>query len=213
MIISVLNQKGGVGKTTLGIHLAIALPLLYPEGMTSLLVDADPQGSSRDWNALAQGKWVNTIALDRPSIGEDVLPHAKRYDFVIIDGPSKLDQMEIAIIKCSDIVLIPTKTSSLELWASEPMYELIQARFELKGKPHSATVICQKIRNTNCSKAIREELKNNNIRLFNSGTTNRVSYIESLSAGKSVLNMKDETAKQEIMSIAQELKELINEIR
>ena len=60
-VVAVLNQKGGVGKTTLATNLARALHL---EGATVLLVDSDPQGSARDWHAAGDGQLVNVVGLD-----------------------------------------------------------------------------------------------------------------------------------------------------
>ncbi len=61
-IIAVLNQKGGAGKTTLSTNLARALQL---DGDKVLLIDSDPQGSARDWNAAANGELLPVVGLDR----------------------------------------------------------------------------------------------------------------------------------------------------
>ena len=75
MILAVLNQKGGVGKTTLAVHLAAAFSI---QGKRVLLVDADPQGSARDWAAARKkASLFPVVGLDRPTIHRD-LPETRR---------------------------------------------------------------------------------------------------------------------------------------
>ena len=68
-VVAVLNQKGGVGKTTLATHLARALQL---KGAKVLLIDSDPQGSARDWHAAGEGKLISVVGLDRPTLDKDL---------------------------------------------------------------------------------------------------------------------------------------------
>mgnify|MGYP002374079782 FL=1 len=66
--VAILNQKGGSGKTTLATNIAHALKL---SGESVLLVDADPQGSARDWNAANEGKLLSVVGLDRETLPVD----------------------------------------------------------------------------------------------------------------------------------------------
>lgn len=68
-VISVLNFKGGVAKTTISTHLARALQL---RGYDVVLVDSDSQGSSRDWAASNPEQTVPVIGIDRPTIERDL---------------------------------------------------------------------------------------------------------------------------------------------
>jgi chromosome partitioning protein len=68
-IIAILNQKGGCGKTTIAINLTHSL---QNKGYKTLLIDSDPQGSARDWNAENDGQIIPVIGLDRESLATDI---------------------------------------------------------------------------------------------------------------------------------------------
>ncbi|WP_270822676.1 ParA family protein, partial [Aeromonas sp. QDB14] len=69
LVISVLNQKGGSGKTTIATHLARAFQVA---GHDVLLIDSDPQGSARDWSAVRDEQPVPVVGIDRPTIERDI---------------------------------------------------------------------------------------------------------------------------------------------
>ena len=83
-IISLLNQKGGVGKTTLSTNIAMSLK---EQDKKVLLVDSDPQGSLRDWNEANEGKLISVIGLDRETLAQDIEAVKNGYDYIIIDSP------------------------------------------------------------------------------------------------------------------------------
>jgi chromosome partitioning protein len=85
MILSVLNQKGGVGKTTVSTHLAAALSR---EGARVLLVDADPQASALDWAAARkEPPLFPVLGLPKPVLHRELPTVAADYEHVVIDGP------------------------------------------------------------------------------------------------------------------------------
>lgn len=182
--IAILNQKGGAGKTTIATNLARAF---YLDGKRVLLVDADPQGSLRDWNEANNGSIVPVIGLDRESLATDLNAVAGGYDLVIIDGAPQIAKLSVAAVKASDLVLIPVQPSPYDIWACADLVDLIEARREVTGgRPSAAFVISRSIRNTKLSTEVAEALSNYGLPILKVGTTQRVIYPSSAAEGKTV---------------------------
>lgn len=207
-IIAVLNQKGGAGKTTLSTNLARALQLA---GDKVLLVDSDPQGSARDWNAAGNGELLPVVGLDRATLAKDIQAIQDNQDWLIIDGAPQIAELAVAAIKCADMILIPVQPSPYDVWACEDLVEIIKTRQEVtNGKPKAAFVISRVIKNTQLSKEIGEALEGYGLPVFKHFTSQRVIYPKSAATGSTVLDadMSGEAA-AEIRAIAQELKEFL----
>ena len=207
-IVAVLNQKGGAGKTTIATNLAHALQM---DSHKVLLVDSDPQGSARDWNAASDGAIVKVVGMDRATLAKDIQSVVDNHDFIIIDGAPQIADLAIAAIKCADMVLIPVQPSPYDIWACEDLVEIIKARQEItNGKPKAAFIISRVIKNTQLGKEIREALEGYGLPVFKNYTTQRVVYAKSAATGSTVLsNDTKEDASNEIRAIAKELKEFL----
>jgi chromosome partitioning protein len=207
-IIAILNQKGGAGKTTLSTNLARALQL---GGDRVLLVDSDPQGSARDWNAAGDGNLLPVIGLDRPTLAKDILAILENQDWLVIDGAPQIAELAVAAIKCADVILIPVQPSPYDVWACEDLVDIIKTRQEVtNGKPKAAFVISRVIKNTQLSKEIGEALEGYGLPVFKHFTSQRVIYPKTASTGTTVLDADESgEAAAEIRAIAQELKEFL----
>lgn len=210
MIVSILNQKGGSGKTTISTNLACAV--VFKRFGRVILVDSDPQGSARDWNVAGQGKMLNVIGLDRPTLHKDISAIRYHYEWIFIDGAPSLTPMAVSAINCSNIILIPLQPSPYDLWAAEDLIELVRDKILLSdGKTKAAFIISRQIPNTIIGREIREILnqykETHGISTFKNGTSQRIVYSTSASKGMSVLEDSDSHARMEILNMAQELEE------
>lgn len=114
MILSLSNSKGGVGKTTIAVHLAT---WLAEQGHNVAFVDSDVQGSSSVWlKEAAPG-----IKIFRLLTAEDVLAQLPvirtQADYVVADGPAGLSEVTRALFYCSDLAVLPCGPSILDLRA------------------------------------------------------------------------------------------------
>ena len=131
-VIAVLNQKGGAGKTTLSTNLSHSFLL---KGQKTLLIDADPQGSARDWREVNPDCPLPVVGLDRETISKDLEAIWSGYDLVVIDGAPQLEKMSIAIVKIADLILIPVQPSPYDIWACADLIDIIKDRQEI-GRAH-----------------------------------------------------------------------------
>ena len=126
MIIALLNQKGGVGKTTLATHIAGELAL---RGQQVILLDADPQGSALDWiqRRSQQGlpRLFSALGLARETLHQEAPELARRCDHIVIDGPPRIAAIARSALMAAQQVLIPVQPSPLDGWASAEMLALV----------------------------------------------------------------------------------------
>src|SRR3546814_17653828 len=110
MIVAFLNQKGGVGKTTLALHLAGARSA---RGRRVLVVDADPQASALDWadQRLREGlpRLFGVLGLARETLHKELPDLASETDNLIIDGPPRVAGIARSALLAADMVLIPAQ--------------------------------------------------------------------------------------------------------
>jgi chromosome partitioning protein len=127
MIVVFLNQKGGVRKTTLALHLA---GQWSREGERVTLVDADPQGSALDWSEQRAGdgfpRLFGVLGLARDTLHREAPKLARGADHVVIDGPPRVAGLMRSALLAADLVLIPAQPSPFDGWASGEMLQLIR---------------------------------------------------------------------------------------
>jgi chromosome partitioning protein len=205
-IIAILNQKGGVGKTTLATNIATKLHI---DGAKVLLVDSDTQGSARDWHAAGDSQ-LSLECIDRPTLEKDIKKVSYGFDWVIIDGAPRLEEIAVSAIKCADLIIMPVQPSGLDIWASNDLVEIIKHRQKvIEGDPKIYFCVSRKVANTSLGKEIFEALKPFGVPIMKGFTSNRIAYPNASAKGQTVFDTKNNEAIQEITNIVNEIKEIM----
>lgn len=204
MLIALLNQKGGVGKTTLAVHLSTALAL---QGRKVLLVDADPQGSALDWSASRQTEPLfPVIGLPTKNLHKEIPAHTAHYDDIVIDGPPRVNEVARAAILASDLVLIPVQPSPYDVWAAKEIMDLLNEASIYKEIQKSAFVINRKIVNTAIGRDVADALAGYQRPVFAAAVCQRVAFAESAAQGSTVLELDPNgVASQEVNALLDEV--------
>lgn len=120
--IAIISQKGGAGKTTLAVHLAVAAE---QSGIPTVLIDVDPQGSSRVW-AEQRGGNVPEVLSDHAKQLPTLIEKAKKAGagLVIVDTAPNADQAALTAARAADLIVIPCRPSLYDLAAIVPSVDL-----------------------------------------------------------------------------------------
>ena len=206
MIVGVLNQKGGVGKTTLSVNLAACLART---GARVLLIDADPQGSALDWAAARQGEPLfSVVGFPRATIHKEIAQLGQGYDHIIIDGPPRVTDLARSAIMASDIVVIPVQPSPYDIWAAEEVVKLIDEARVFKENIKSVFVVNRKITNTAIGRDVREALAAYPIHVLDAAIAQRVVFAEAAAQGQAIFEIDPNgPAVAEVEAVAAELVE------
>ena len=202
MLIALVNQKGGVGKTTIAVHLAYWLSLRG----SVILVDADVQQSSS--NCLTDLKIPSSIS-DYPEDLLDLLPElSKKYNAVIVDGPAGLSEITKSILYACDLALIPCKPSGLDTHSSSKILRMLsQAQRIRNGYPKAALLLNQAVKGTILLKESVELLSKTGIPLLSTVIYNRQSISDAPGQGITVWQDSSAAAK----SASQDFESLFEE--
>jgi chromosome partitioning protein len=210
MRIAYLNQKGGVGKTTLAIHTAAGLA---GRGFKVLLIDADPQHSALDWTAARDGSGLpslfTTVGMPKPTIHKEIERLAEPYDAVVIDGPPRVTDLARSAIMASDLVLIPVQPSPYDVWASSEVVGLVREAAIYKPILKYAFTINRKIVNTTVGRDVMDALAEyQDVPVLPASVGQRVAFAESAGGGRTVMETApNSAAAQEVASLIKAIEE------
>jgi chromosome partitioning protein len=203
-IISLMNEKGGSGKSTVATNLATAL---HREGKRVVLIDADPQGTARDWRqASPEGADLpDVIALDRPQMLDAI--KSMNADYVIIDTPAKAEAMAAAVVRISHVALVVIQPSGADVWASAATVKLLRQKIDVGGQIDAAFLVNRTSGQTKLSKEIKDGAWNEyGLEQLGATIGNRVSFAQAISDGVSVYDLADAAAKAEIDAVLSEMR-------
>ncbi len=158
MIIALLNLKGGVGKSTTAVHLAVWLS----QNQEIAFIDADPQQTSSSWlNSLNLGIKTRTI-IDPEELFETAIAYSKEFAHVVIDGPGSLSEQTKTILDCSDIALIPCQPSGPDIQSSGKILKIIEHKQLIRqGKPRAYLFLNRAVKGTVLLRDCEQALANN----------------------------------------------------
>jgi chromosome partitioning protein len=203
-IIAVLNEKGGTGKSTIAANLAT---LLHRRGRNVVLVDADPQGTARDWRAASPQDMdlPPVVAIDRAvMLGQSL--RSLSADFAVIDSPAKAGDMAAAIVSASDLALIVIQPSGADVWASAATVRLIRTKRDMGGAIDAAFLVNRAMTGTKLSKLIRSgEWNEYGLDQMDATVGNRIAFAQAMTDGISVFDLPDLAARLEIEAVVTEL--------
>ena len=185
MIVAFLNQKGGVGKTTLATHVAGELAM---RGLQVILLDADPQGSALDWTQRRsqQGlpRLFSAVGLARETLHQEAPELARRSDHVVIDGPPRVTPLLRSAVLASDLVLVPIQPSAFDVWASQPVLDLVREAAVTKPDLRALFVITRRVVRSIIARDVRAALADLHIPALAASLAQRVIFAETAGTGR-----------------------------
>lgn len=153
MLVAFVNSKGGVGKSTLAVHLAV---WCFDRGAKVGFLDCDKQRSSSQWIAEAEPG----IAVETAATPEELAPKARGLvqccDFVVSDGPGGLDDMSRTLLILADLALFPIAPSILDLRSVAQATEVLSYAQTINGGRPEGRLILNRMRTRD---TISRELK------------------------------------------------------
>lgn len=209
MIISFLNQKGGVGKTTLSVSVAACLAR---QGHRVLLIDADKQGSATTWASLRQDAPFQVVSMARANMARDAIKLAADYTHTVIDGPPHAEEIARSCIVASDFVALPIEPSGLSTWASDLTVRQVREAQEMKPSLKCGFVVSRKIGKTVIGRDIRNMAAEAALPILSSEIEQRVAFAESLTMGQTIFEWAgDSNAAREIEQLTEEIERHVEE--
>ena len=206
-VLAFLNQKGGVGKTTLATNVATALA---QRRHRVLFIDADQQGSALDWSASRRGELLfPVVGLPKDTLHREMPALGESYEWVVIDGPPRVYSVAKSAIAAADIVIIPVQPSPYDVWAAKEIVDLITEVRVLKASLNAVFAVNRKIVGTAIGRDVAAALANYPLPVLESAISQRVSFAESASTGQTVLETDAKgPGAEEIRAMVAELMEL-----
>jgi len=210
-VISVIQEKGGTGKSTIATNLA---------GMAAkkhkvALIDCDmPQGTSQSWASIRlANKPENLTARTAASYKDLVMLVGELepdYDLIVIDSPPRIAESTKAALILSSLTLIPLGASAAEIWATADLLNTIEAAKAVKGKV-DARILWNRFRaSTNSAKELSESVRTElDLKQLQTKIGYRVAYSEALARGMTALEWNDRQAQTEMLLLGAELNQIL----
>jgi chromosome partitioning protein len=203
-VISLVNLKGGVGKSTVAVNLATAL---QRHGKRVVLVDADPIGALRNWREDRPDNvdLPDVLAADRPAMLAASV-RALAADYVVIDTPANDSALSAKAIGISDIALIVIQPSQLDILGASGTVAQIISKRDLGGTIEAVFLVNRAIAGTKLSKEVIEgEWNEYGIPALETSISSSVDFAQSIADGVSIYQTRNTKGKAEMDLLIKEL--------
>ncbi|MDA9654559.1 ParA family protein [Candidatus Pelagibacter sp.] len=203
-VITIAQQKGGTGKTTLSVHLALAF--IKYHNLKVAIIDTDPQGSLGKWFMIRTEKKVSNEGLTFKTASLWGAQYESKtlktdHDIVIIDTPPKIESDARPSIEAADLVLIPMAASHVDFWATGAIVDI--------AKQANKKILIQINRSNQRSKLIDKTnnfIKSLDLLSTNTIIGNRQIYTSSMGEGKTAVEkQKKGNAVEEIKNLSEQI--------
>jgi chromosome partitioning protein len=200
VIVGVVNQKGGVGKSTIAVHLAAAWAKRY----RVLLVDADPQASALAWLSDPAAVGLEVVQPRTGGLSAFLEAQAAHYDVIVTDTPPGLGNILREVVRAADLLVIPLHPTPVDIKAVRGTLELVQI---LRGRDVDVRLVLSRGQpQTVLDETARAALAPYGVPILKTRIHQRVAIAEAGGTGRPVFTYApDSLAADELAALAREL--------
>ena len=208
-VITIAQQKGGAGKTTVTAHLAVAFA---QRGKRVAIIDIDPQASLSTWHRIREEKFgedytgLTSITSTGWRLVGEIADLKDDHDIILIDSPPHIEADARGAIRAADLIILPVQPSPTDLWATKATLEIS----EQEGI-ETRILLNRVAANSRLGKAVQADLKKSaGKQLLKTQIGNRVSFASSMIDGRTAMEaFIGSTGAEEIKQLAVELEAIL----